>query len=1362
MLMITPRSITTTLWIFLVLFCAGLAAKGLLALSENKSSNAEHNYALIIGISRYDKWTSLKSPSKDAGEIARILTEKYDFKKENITLLTDETKEKPTLVTIFSLLDKYMSDLTEQDNLLVFFSGQSTEDEKGETYWIPKDGSKKAKRTWLRHSELCKDFFASQDLKAKSVCIISDSMFSGKLIKPSAITLSPFDLRYPEKIREKALNVSREIIAFGDRHWPGSKRTDGFGLFTYYLRRALLNNWLKVIDIENLIFTEKAIFETSKIAGTRLLRGRLRKARLEEDGQFIITRVISPPVVDVVETTVSPKKGYQGDKFIFQAKTSASAFEVYVEAGERQHLMEGSGTQWKKAIKIASLGTTRLRIIARNSDDIKGKPKDVQLTTMRRVANLVNVKDARVTPKRGWGGNNFRFRATTDVPSQKVSLIMGRKRFEMMGSGTKWNLTKRVEEVGTLDLSVIATNEDGAEGRSKGGILVVKAPLVDIAEVKAAPATGYAGDEFLITARADRPAKSVSLKIDGVTYPMEGSGLKWRFKRSIKGIGKKKFAVIAKNIEGSEGLSKSGNILTRKRPMVIPDVAEISVSPKKPYTDQTFAIRVKTTGPADEVFVEIDGKKHVMEGAGTEWKYLTQLANIGTSTYKVVAKNSEGKPGLSKSGSILTRKRPLPIPNVAEISVNPKRPYTEETFAIRVKTSAPADKVYVELKGKKHLMQGETNEWKYLTQLASIGPTKFRVIAKNKDGKQGLTKDGLVSIAKRIGEAIDVVKADVLPKKGYPGQEYRFKATTATPAKSVALIIEEKRYNMTGSGTNWYLKKKVKDLGTISYAMVAKNEDGIEGGSRIGTLLIKARSVNVVEVKASPETGYAGDAFIITVKTDNPASAVSLEMDGVTYKMKGAGRKWVFKRKVQEVGKKKFTVIAKNLEGVEGLAKSADILTKKRLLTIPDVASVDVKVVGPGKGYTGDSYLVKAITTEPADEVYIEIEGKKFAMKGAGTKWEYTAKIDKLGANKYAVAALNRKGKKGLAKSGNILTKKRPLPIPDVVSVDVSVVSPGEGYVGDSYLIKVNTAEPADSITVEIEGKKFAMEGAGTEWKYLTQLNKLGINKYTVVAVNKEGRQGLAKQGEIKTAMRPTALINVAKAEVTPSKGYAGKEFTFTAATDSPAKGVTLVIGKDRYEMTGSGTEWTLKKKIEKTGDLVFYMVAKNEDGVEGGSKTSELTVAELKKRYTRNRDGTITDVITGEVKKRFKDNDDGTVTDLYSDLMWLKSPKQVALKYEDAVEYCENLKFKGYEGWRLPTLQEWKAIMDKTRKNPSLPPGNPFVNIPTQTGYWSKTKHKFGPLYVWQVTLWYGKAGHLSKKKYGNVWPVRYAELKK
>jgi formylglycine-generating enzyme required for sulfatase activity len=139
-----------------------------------------------------------------------------------------------------------------------------------------------------------------------------------------------------------------------------------------------------------------------------------------------------------------------------------------------------------------------------------------------------------------------------------------------------------------------------------------------------------------------------------------------------------------------------------------------------------------------------------------------------------------------------------------------------------------------------------------------------------------------------------------------------------------------------------------------------------------------------------------------------------------------------------------------------------------------------------------------------------------------------------------------------------------------------------------------------------------------------------------------------------------------------------------------------------------------------------------------------------------------MTDKITGEVKKRFVDNGDGTVTDLSTNLMWLQAPKQVSVSYEEAQQYCQELTVKGYEGWRLPTVSEWKDMMDKTQQNPSLPPGHPFGNVPTQIGYWSKTKHKFGPMYVYQVSLWYGKTAHISKKKRAHVWPVRYAAVTK
>lgn len=1362
MVMITPKKFSTSFWILFLLFWAALAAGGLFALSRDGSFNAERNHALIIGISHYDHWSGLKSPARDAREIARILMDKYDFKKKNVVLLTDETKEKPTRNTILKHIENFKATLTDQDNLLVFFSGQSAEDDRGHTYWIPRDGDKTARMTWLRHADLCKEFFAAPDFRAKAVSIITDSVFSRKLFRPSAIELSPYDLRYSEKIREKAQRKSREVLAFGDQHWPASRRTGGFGLFAYYIRRALENNWLKVIDLENLIFTEKTIFETSRIAGTRLLRGRLRNTEMDRGGQFIITRLISPPVVDVVDINVSPEKGYQGDRFIFQARTGGSAYEVAVEINGRQYPMEGAGTHWKQTIKVASLGTTRFRIVARNSDDVEGKPMKGRVTTMKRVANLVDVTEARVTPKKGWGGNVFHFRAKTDKPAQKVTLLLKGRRFEMEGSGTKWYLRKTVEDVGTLDFSVVATNPDGAQGRSSGGIFVVKAPLVDIIDVAAAPARGYAGDKFQITAKAERPAASVVVRVDGVTYPMTGSGTDWRFSKTIQRAGKKRFVVIARNIEGAEGLPKSAEIVALKRPVVIPNIAEVSINPGRPFTDQTVAFQVRTTTPANEVYVEIGGKKHLMEGMGTEWKYLTRIATAGPAAYSVVAKNRDGVPGTPSTGRFTVRERLLPVPGVAEITISPDRPHAGETFAVLARTSAPADSVYIEIQGKRYRMTGKGTEWKYLTRIPGAGPARFTVIARAKDGSEGPAGKKSVMIAGRLKKAVDVVEAEVRPKEGYAGQTYLFKATTNIPARDVNVVIQGKRYPMTGSGTRWSLKKKIRKLGTVDYAIIARNPKGEEGNSKIGTLRIKARPVRVARIRTTPKTGYAGDEFTVTAKTDYPASAVFLEMDGVVYPMKGKGQSWQFVRKIQKKGKKKFTVIAKNTEGLESPPVTGELFARERVIAIPDVVSVDVNVRPPGKGYVGDTYAFRVRTAQPAEEVYVEIEGKKFAMKGAGTQWSYDTKIDRPGKSRYTVVALNREGQQGASRSGTISARERPLAIPDVASVDVRVLRPGEGYVGDSYIIKANTSRPAEKVYVEIEGKRFAMEGAGTEWKYVTRIDKLGTSRYRVVALNRKEQHGRVKEGEIKTARRPMALVNIAKVTVSPEKGYAGGKFTFTATTDGPAESVDLVIGKDRYPMTGSGTSWTLSRTIGKPGTLVFYAVARNTAGKEGGSKTAELAVAELRERYRTNPDGTITDKITGKTRKRFVDNGDGTVTDLATNLMWLKSPKQIAVTYEKAVEYCQGLKIKSYEGWRLPTLAEWKAIIDKNRRNPSLPPNNPFVNVQTRTGYWSKTRHKFGPLYVYQISLWYGKTGFLSKKKYANVWPVRYAELSK
>ncbi len=893
---IQPKPALILLSIFLTAVCA--VPVHLLTAAGNKEIGSGTNHALIVGISNYAQWPDLASPEKDAQRIADTLIQKYNFSKANITLLTDKTKEKPSLINILTAIEGYISTLKQDDNLLIFFSGQSFEDDEGETYWIPIDGKKTSKLTWLKHSTIISEYLGSKEFKAKSLLILADSHFSSKLIRSRSISLSPYDLRYPEKILEKASNRSREVIAFGDKHWPGSDNTNGYGLFTYYTNKALSENELEIIDFENLIFEETIMLPMQKIAGARLLRGRLRKTKMDSGGQFIVAKLEPAVLVDVIDSSLSPEKGYPGDPFTVTAQTSTSASEVLITINNKKYRMQGSGSTWKYTATFSTPGTTAFSIAALNRNDQSGKLLPGKIIAIKKRAEPVNLISASVTPARGgFGGDTFAFKAATDRPARKVTLQIGDKLYTMKGSGTAWKLDQAVDQIGTIPFTALATNEDGVQGKDTRGSLQTK-----------------------------------------------------------------------------------------------------------------------------------------------------------------------------------------------------------------------------------------------------VGPA------------------------------------------------------------------------------------------------------------------------NILAVTASPKTGFAGEEYLLKAKTDRPAKSVSVEIDGQNFKMEGSGKLWQLKKTIDDIGPKSFTATAINLEGLSG--KSGQ---------------------------------------------------------------------------------------------GSLTAKKSPLPIPNILSVDAAVVSPGKGYPGDRYAIQAKTSSTSEQVFLEIGGQQFAMQGSDKAWSYTAQATLLGENPYRISAKNKDDVQGKAWEGILTTTKKPAEAVNVLSAAVDPKKGRLARKFKFTAQTDRPAKSVSIVIGGERIRMTGSGTKWSLQRKLDKPGTLNVTLVAVNEDNVEG--RTQGLQVTAYKRRYAYNRaDGTVTDLLNKVKKPRFKDNGDTTFTDLMTGLVWMGEPKQIAVNFNDAEEYCSDLKVGAQSGWRLPTLREWKQLVDKKQQNPALPPANPFENIITHVGYWSKSRHKFGPQYVYQMSLWYGKPNHLKKDATAVVWPVRYA----
>ncbi len=893
------KSIAITILIFLVVLWTGMTDNSLLSAPRSaKIPSAANNHALIIGISNYDNLSKLESPAKDAEAMAKVLSGSYNFKKSNITLLTDNTKEKPTLAGILTALETYKSKLTAKDNLVIFFSGHSEEDDDGNTYWITKEGKKKIKMTWLAHTALNDAYFASKDFKVRNLCIITDSPFSNKLIRSRAISLSPFDLRYPEKISERATRKSREVLSFGDKHWPGDEKTNGLGLFTYYITKAMAENELEIIDFENLIFDENVYEPITKIAGTKMVRGRIR-TKIDKRGQFIIAKVLPASIADIVDSIVSPNKGYPGDIFKFNVKTSE---------------------------------------------------------------------------------------------------------------------------------------------------------------------------------------------------------------------------------------------------------------------------------PADEVYLEIEGKKHLLKGADKEWELSTKI---------------------DKPGNI-----------------------------------------------------------------------KYKISAVNRNNITGKTATGQVNIIKKRAEAIAVLGVLVNPKKGMSGDKYNFTVTTDNPATKVAVLINKKRYNMKGSDKKWSLSQIIDEIGTINFSVIASNEDGVEGDAKDGTISITAGIANVLSAKSTPKTGFAGEEFKLSAETDRPAKSVSVEIDGSVYPMGGSGKNWSLKTKIPDIGKKKFTI-----------------------------------------------------------------------------------------------SAINQDGIKGKAKIGELTAKKSPLPIPDVTSAVVTLMGPGKGYPGDKYKINVNTSAPSHKVAIDIEGKKYDMKGSGTTWSYIAKIDKLGTSNFSVMARNKDGAQGQSKEGNILIKKKPAALVNVITAEVNPKKGTTGRKFSFKANTDRPAKKVTLLLDKKRYDMKGSKTKWSLTTAIATSGTIDYSIIALNENNVRGSIKTASVTV--VKKRFKKNKDGTIQDLLSGKKRNRFIDNGNGTITDIYTSLMWLQQPKRIATTYDEAIDFCTSFKQAGLSGWRLPTISELNRIKDKKQQNPSLPTNHLFNNVITHIQYWSKTKHKKFGTHMYSMNLYSGKRGQLKKKDNGMVWPVRYTEIK-
>jgi TPR repeat protein len=136
-------------------------------------------YALVIGNRNYQYLPRLDTTTKDAEDVAKVLKQRFGFK---VKLLLDATRYQ-----ILSELNRYRQELTDKDNLLIYYAGHGELDRinmRGQ--WLPVDAELNSSANWIPNVAITDVLNA---MAVRHVLVVADSCYSGALTRSSLANL---------------------------------------------------------------------------------------------------------------------------------------------------------------------------------------------------------------------------------------------------------------------------------------------------------------------------------------------------------------------------------------------------------------------------------------------------------------------------------------------------------------------------------------------------------------------------------------------------------------------------------------------------------------------------------------------------------------------------------------------------------------------------------------------------------------------------------------------------------------------------------------------------------------------------------------------------------------------------------------------------------------------------------------------------------------------------------------------------------------------------------------------------------------------------------------------------------------------
>ncbi|HSE57722.1 MAG TPA: DUF1566 domain-containing protein [Nitrospiraceae bacterium] len=115
---------------------------------------------------------------------------------------------------------------------------------------------------------------------------------------------------------------------------------------------------------------------------------------------------------------------------------------------------------------------------------------------------------------------------------------------------------------------------------------------------------------------------------------------------------------------------------------------------------------------------------------------------------------------------------------------------------------------------------------------------------------------------------------------------------------------------------------------------------------------------------------------------------------------------------------------------------------------------------------------------------------------------------------------------------------------------------------------------------------------------------------------------------------------------------------------------------------------------------------------------------------------------------------DGAGVKDNQTGLIWEQEPDRIHDVWSASVERCLTKDVGGQKGWRAPSVDELKTLIDTSQHDPALPAGHPFSNIKSEI-YWTATPHPTDDIVAWQVSFFSGEPVTDQKSGTRRLWCV-------